>query len=41
MPNDKPLVEEYFVCTVRPDSCHAVMRYNEDGETKADDTFCK
>lgn len=34
MSNDKPLVEEYFVCTVRPDSCHAVMRYNEDGETK-------
>ena len=34
MPNDRPLAEEYFVCTVRPDSCHVVTRYNEDGETK-------
>lgn len=34
MPNNRPLVEEYFVCAVRPDSCRVVMRYNEDGETK-------
>lgn len=29
---NKPLVEEYFVCTIRPDSVRAVRRRNEDGK---------